>query len=285
MLQIKPELIQALKQPFVVVAEVLLLLSLLGYIWARVRANSRSEQTSRMALIAIVFSVIVMSMAAYQSVKQIESNEEYHNLHAVYLVHASIKGTVRTTTYSEPITFRVSSGQVNVGCNDQRGTNAVWSIPEGASDVQAQANWESTDNIRSQAQNVEKSPTTITAKGAISGLDRNFFGSCSGGGHGELVLRGSYRIARNESRGEQTLKTLEDKVNKGQPFVIAVPRDNSVVPEFCDTTIEEGNRRETVRLALQDGAGKALSISEQHATGDIPVSVSLDQDRIILTIL
>ena len=55
-----------------------------------------------MALVAIAFSFIVTAMVAYQSVRQIENDREYRTLHAVYTVRASIKGTIRITTASEP---------------------------------------------------------------------------------------------------------------------------------------------------------------------------------------
>jgi hypothetical protein len=285
MVQDQSEWIQALKQPFAVAGQVMLLFSLLICLWARFRTNGRAKQTSRMALVAVAFSVVVIAMTTYQSVKQIESDKEYRSLHAIYVIHASIKGTVKATTLSEPIPFTVSSGQLNVGCNDGQSTNVIWSIPDGATEVQATANWENTDNIRSQSQNVSKSPTTVTATGSISGREKDFFGNCPGGGHGQLVLRGTYRIARNESRAQQTLKTLEDKLNKGQPYVIGIPRDPDVIPESCDITIEEGNRRETVHIDLQVTPGNALSIRQQHVAGDIPVSTTLDQDRIIVVVL
>jgi hypothetical protein len=279
------DLLQSLKEPFALVSEGLLLLSLFIYLLAKLRVGARAAQVKRTALLGSVFFFIVTAMAVYRSVQQIEADREYRNLHAIYTVHASIRGTVRRTTYTEPVTFRATSGQVNVGCNDAQSTNVVWSMPQGATDVQPSAAWENTDNVRSQNQNVSISGNQVIASGSISGLERNFFGNCPGGGHGELVLKGTYRVSAQESEREQILKTVDDKLNRGQPLVLAVPSNTGVVPETCDITVEDEGKREEIHLDFEADPGGGLSIRNQRTNRNIPVAISLDQNRLTLTIL
>jgi hypothetical protein len=184
-------------------------------------------------------------------------------MHAIYTVHASIKGTVHTTKLSEPLTFKVSSGQINVGCGDRQKTNAIYSVPQGATDIQVTAAWENTNNAKELSQSVNPVPPIVSATGFISGLDRNFFGNCQGGGHGALVLQGSYRLPQNEARGQQTLKVLDYQLNKGQNFIISVPTDPKASPDACDFTIKEGNRRQSVHLDLKNATDGSISISNK----------------------
>lgn len=51
----------------------------------------------------------------------------------------------------------------------------------------------------------------------------------------------------------------------------------------CYITIEEVSRREIINLVVQM-KNDILSLAEKHASGDIPVSIALDGDRIILVI-
>ena len=285
---LSPDLIQAVKAPFSILGESILLLSIVVLLAANAVDTPVARKVRRMAGLLAVFASCVTAMVIFQATKQIANDRAYRDIHATYSITVSIKGSLEETSVSEPVSFRVSSGQVNVGCNDRQTTNAVWPVPTAAKDVQASAAWENTDNARDLSQNVNFQPSAVTASGSIIGLDRNFFGNCTGGGHGELVLRGTYRVTRTELHGEQTLKTLSDKVNRLQPFIVEMPRQAGATPQSCEINIEEGVRKETVVVGIKVDENGKLSISAQKVVstsgGSIPVSVLLDEQRLVVRV-
>ena len=285
---LSPDLIQATKAPFSLLGESLLSLSLLIFLGASLIGTPRARKVRNMSALLALFAVCVTAMVIFQSAKQVANDRAYRDMHAMYSVVVSIKGSVEKASVSEPVSFRVSSGQVNVGCNDRQITNAVWSVPVGAQDVQAAASWENTDNAKDLSQNVSIQSNTATASGAIAGLDRNFFGNCSGGGHGELVMRGTYRVVRTESQGDQVLKTLSDKINRLQPFIVEIPKQQGARPESCEITISEGLRKEMVAVGIMtDNSGKLTISSEKTipiSGSVIRASVWLDEDRIVIRV-
>jgi hypothetical protein len=277
------ELIQALGEPLPIAGLVLFLLSILTYLWAKLRM--RSVQLGRLGLIVAAFSVVVSAMATYQAAIQAKADREYRSLHALYSINATVNGTIRSTSVSEPKTFTVSSGQANVGCNDTRSVNATWSLPPGAVEVQATAEWQSANNIRSQSQIVKFTPTVVVAEGIISGRERNFFGNCEGGGHGELVLKGTYRVTNIETRAQQVLKTLDNQINRGQPFIISIPRGDEMVAENCVIVIREGGKEGRVYISFNGGHNETISIRDKREEGNIPISITTENDRVVLRIL
>lgn len=282
------DLTQALKTPFSMLGVVVLSASLVVALVASQRKSERAKKVKKMAILASVFAVCVTAMVVYQAAEQIKNDREYREIHALYSIRASIKGAIRTTAVSDPLTFRASSGQVNVGCNDRQPTNVIWSEPEGATEIQPSASWENIDNVKDLTQTVSVGPNVVTASGSIAGLDRNFFGNCAGGGHGELVLKGTYRVARKESHGEQTLKTISDKVNRLQPFIIAVPREDDVSPTSCVVEIEEGARRQVTLLTLKrnDDGSVALTGQKVETSTGTPIVAQFNtrDDKIMLQI-
>lgn len=111
----------------------------------------------------------------------------------LYEITAEFTGT-KTTTAPVGSSFSVSSGQLNVGCEETHSTGAQWTAPAGASQINPTAHWANTSNLKSQAQTAAATGLTATASGSITGLDKQGFGikNCPGGGHGELILSGSY---------------------------------------------------------------------------------------------
>jgi hypothetical protein len=50
----------------------------------------------------------------------------------------------------------------------------------------------------------------------------------------------------------------------------------------CYITIEEVSRREIINLVVQMKNDNISSLAEKHGSGDTPVSIALDGERIIL---
>lgn len=89
-----------------------------------------------------------------------------------------------------------SSGSINVGCGDTGSATATFTMPAGAVLESASASWANTSNLSSATQSTAQSGANIVATGTIRGLDfQSVLGirNCPGGGHGTLVLSGSYK--------------------------------------------------------------------------------------------
>jgi hypothetical protein len=284
-----PDLIQAIKAPFSILGESLLSISLLIFVTTSLIGGIRARKIRNMSGLLALFAICVTAMVIFESAKQLANDRAYRDMHAMYSVVVTIKGSVEKASISDPVSFRASSGQINVGCNDRQITNAVWSVPAGAQDIQASASWENTDNAKDLSQSVSIRDGTATASGAITGLDRNFFGNCSGGGHGELVMRGTYRVLQTESHGDQVLRTVSDKVNRLQPFIVELPKQLGAKPESCEIAISEGLRKELIAVGLKtDNSGKIMIVSQKtiSISGNvINVSVSLEEDRVVIRVV
>jgi hypothetical protein len=273
-----PDLIRSLTEPLTLTAGCLLVLGL--FVFFLSRNKQTSKKLDRLALLGSLFGLIVGSFSAYHSAQQMKSEREYERLHAVFNVHAVIKGTI-TGTKKTTLTFQTSSGYVSVGCDDTQTARAIWAVPQGATEISPKAEWHSTSNIQSQTQSVEPFGEQVIAIGTISGLHRNFLGNCEGGGHGELVLYGTYTMSEKEPHEQQTLKTLDDRVNRGQPFVVAIPQGPDITPESCDITVVGDNHKEDIlNITLQVKETQQASAT----TPDFRYTVRLEQNTLTLII-
>jgi hypothetical protein len=273
-----PDLIKSLEQPLPLIAGCVLLFSLLVFLWAR-RTGSKLD---RVAFLGGVFSLIVALFSTYYSVKQRGFEREYSRLHATFSVHVVIKGTV-IGTKKTALTFQTSSGQVNVGCGEQGAARVTWAPPAGATDILASAQWRNTDNIEAADAHVVLG-NPVTAEGTILGLRRNFLLNCPGGGHGELVLLGTYNTSEPDPHEQQILKTLDDKVNRLQPLIISVPESPDVRAETGEITIlGDDNQREELQIAFKR-IGDNTSTQVTQPNGNIPYTLSLEQGQLTLKI-
>src|SRR4051812_22106548 len=97
------------------------------------------------------------------------------------------------------IPFSSNSGSVDVDCDQWGSTSAQFVAPDGARIAEHHAAWQNLANIKESNISVNVSPDgkTFTATGGIRGLDaRYIFGmrECPGGGHGTLVISGTYTM-------------------------------------------------------------------------------------------
>lgn len=186
-------------------------------------------------------------------------------------VHVTLMG-VRRPTPQPRVAFRVSSGQLNVGCGDTVGTSARWPLPVGASEVQTIASWQHTDNLKTYTQQADVEGDSAVAKGSITGRDKEMF-NCPGGGHGELVLEGSYQAAPSSS-GPEVIKVVHDELAIGQQLLVSVPIDKTITPTSGDlkAVAKSGTVQAKISFAF-DTQGKLQISGIEPAGGRVQASL------------
>jgi len=112
----------------------------------------------------------------------------------LYEVTADFSGN-KTTTTSQVVPFSVSGGYTSVNCEETKSGSAQFTAPGNATQINGTAVWVNADHISSQSQTVAITGLTATATGSIRGVNKEGpFNNCPGGGHAELVLRGTYNV-------------------------------------------------------------------------------------------
>jgi hypothetical protein len=125
--------------------------------------------------------------------------------------------------------FRVTSGQQNFACEQNSAFRIQFDAPAGASLVsQAVPTFLNFANARIVAgPEVSQSGQTVVASGVLRGLDyQNFpFGvrNCPGGGHGELVLSGTYRSAVSHEQDVSRVLTNDLSPSTREPVWVTLP--------------------------------------------------------------
>jgi hypothetical protein len=143
-----------------------------------------------------------------------------------------------TPSESPLVPFAKSSGQINFGCEETREVNVEYDLPEGAKLVGTPSvAWQNTSNVASQQGNFQDKGQSVVGRGIIRGLDYQNFAitrNCPGGGHGELVLSGTYRPAvpapavRTKIEVQDISTSLINKVQAGAnlPVWVTLPDYN-----------------------------------------------------------
>jgi len=111
-------------------------------------------------------------------------------------------GTSKVRT-AQSFPFSIASPYVSVGCDDAATTTVAWQAPENAEVSGVNAQWRDLNNVRSQTQSVIPSGRNYLATGSIAGVGKQcFLGicNCPGGGHGVLVLSGTYQVPDSGTR-------------------------------------------------------------------------------------
>ncbi len=142
----------------------------------------------------------------------------------------------RTSLQPTQVSFSNTSGQVNFGCGESRPVSVGWNVPAGAEQLNASAEWVNTDNVKSQDQHVTIAGNTVTASGVISGRERDWLGNCPGGGHGELVVRGTYQVMQS-SAAAPFESVQSGSVSADRPLTILIPTENGLQIQGCEATV------------------------------------------------
>jgi hypothetical protein len=187
--------------------------------------------------------------------------------------------SIRKPTIPPRIGFRVSSGQINIGCGEGRHTSVDWRLPAGATDVQPRVSWQHTDNLKGQVQSFSIANGVVTAQGDIVGLDKQMF-NCPGGGHGELILEGDYQPEAPSQADTQLLKSVHDQVAVGQQLLVSLPVDAAAMPTFCDVVISYKQQSSHATIKFTTDAQGKLTILEISPNSTPPLQATL-RDNIL----
>lgn len=170
-----------------------------------------------------------------------------------YVATTDYSGTLTTKT-DETKTFSTKSGQVTYGCEENNSGGVSYTLPDGAAQVQCAAGWVDLSNTKTQSASCAVGGATVTASGTVRGRDRecivsdvlsgglikvivgrNTACNCPGGGHGALLLQGTYHVS-------QTLQSQFSTPGKPQRFLeeaqLPIPSDDAKRVEKISVTIK-----------------------------------------------
>jgi hypothetical protein len=226
------EVIKAVTDPYSLLALIVLVLGSLGYQALRKEENSGPRIA---CLLIIVFALLALGLNA---TKVINTNKaaviQPQSQASALTVNIVFRGShVRTQPLAVP--FQVGSGQVNFGCGESAHPVVTFNVPLGAREINATARWVNTDNVKGQDQRTAVAGASATAYGTIVGLDRDWIGNCHGGGHGELVLSGTY-VIEQPSATEPVTKTISTTMMPGSEKTFELPSQTDQTPNQCEIT-------------------------------------------------
>jgi hypothetical protein len=270
---------KALRDP----SSLVLLAAVLGALIYSVRRNwPEARRNIRGFVLSVTTVVIAISLYGLNVVRVIHidrNTQEFERLRQPYALTVVVMGRVTTEAVTEGLPFRVSSGQLNVGCNSTQPAQVSWSIPSGATITSQGAAWQNTDNIRNPRVNgPSPNDNDLIASGSIDGLERTLFGNCPGGGHGELVLSGTYRLSNTQSSDNQLLVSYSGKISRGQLVAIPLPNETHKVPESSKIVVSDASSSTTVDITF--AAEGRLTIRNQTVQGTIPVMVEIGEGKL-----
>lgn len=149
-----------------------------------------------------------------------------------YRASLAIAGAVNITSNSE-VPFQVSSGQVNFGCEESRPLSVTFPLPANSNFVGApSARWDNFSNSSARQASVVVADGRAIASGTIRGLDYQSFAfgirNCPGGGHGELVVGGTYRTSTTRIEPRSMTMTSSLSSSSTGPVKVTLPTESEL---------------------------------------------------------
>ena len=122
--------------------------------------------------------------------------------------------------------------------------------------------WANTDNIKGQSQQASVQGNMAVATGTISGQDRQWTGNCPGGGHGELVLSGTYVVDQATPDERVDIATLQGPVSAGGEGKFDIKPINGATLTTCGirATHTATNTWSLVSLKVRDDGNEIVVI-------------------------
>ena len=266
------EVIKSVTDPFSLLALIVLVLAILGY-----RAIDQEQKWFRLLSLSIVIvALVTLALNATRQINAKTTGQPERPAKEELFATVVFKGARQG---KEPLTvpFQITSGQVNFGCTDSARPSVSYSLPSGAREVNASAAWVNTDNVKSQTQEAVVAGTVVTASGTIVGLDRDWIGNCRGGGHGELLLRGTYVIDQLGAPQPIT-KSERLSVASGSQSTIDLPFEANVVTKTCEITVAS-QKSQYGGVVLSINGEKAETLEKEGR-----VDARLDNGKIVLSV-
>jgi hypothetical protein len=273
-----PDILRAVTDPFSLLALIVVVLGWVAHATikaANVKAPQKNPLLPLIPLTIVAVSVLALAFNVIR-VNSFQQASGSITSSTKYIVQATFKGIIQ---HRRPVTvpFRTSSGQLNVGCGDSATTSVLWNVPAGSHEINPQAAWERTDNLKTQIQQASVNGDVAVATGTISGLDRQWTGNCPGGGHGELVLSGTYVIDQAAPETPTVIATFQDTVAEHGHATFQIPVGEGGMLQECELRITgtSSNLVNSLTLALRvDTSGQVTIADPPTAGADIRAQVS-----------
>jgi hypothetical protein len=211
-------ILKAVTDPFSLLALIVLVLGLIATRWVpRKQDGKMGPHIVALSILVASILVIALNIMRYINTAKPQAEEAQHPL-SITINITSDKKTLTPTI----VPFQVGGGLVNFGCEDTAHPAVTYTVPNGAHDVTAVAEWRNTDHAKGQTQFATVAGNMVIASGTITGEDRNWVRKCPASGHGELVLRGTYTIDQ-EKEPVQVVNTVAGFIAAGKEETFAIP--------------------------------------------------------------
>lgn len=281
-LQALPGIVKAVTDPFSLLALITVVLGLVAYLAIRKTGSVKAAGLPApvlalcivaISLLALAFNVIRVSLP--KGSPPVTPPEQIS-------LRVSFKEVV-THTVAVTVPFSVSSGQLNVGCGDSASTSVSWTLPPGAREVNESASWQRADGLKNNAQSVVVQGMVVTATGTISGQDRQWTGNCPGGGHGELVLAGSYVLDRPASSEAISLPAYQGQVSPGAQTDVDLPGTASI-SELSVEIVAASTKTDQSTSTYKINFVPSLSLTRINHQGSRTIDASIAGNKLLLKI-
>jgi hypothetical protein len=268
--------IKAVTDPYSLLALIVLVLASLGY-----QATRDKTTWARMIGLLIIASALVALGLNTLRVANTETTGKAEPKSVNQFQGTIVFRGSRNVLEPMRVPFQVGSGQVNFGCRESAHPSVSTNLPAGARGVNATAQWVNTSNVKGQDQQAIVTGSTVTASGTVTGLDRDWIGNCPGGGHGELILKGSYVIDQPKSP-EPITKSVTAVFQAGVPLTFDLPTETDQSTDSCEITIstDKGQYAHGVWSILRKGGQTNAEVLSKEG----PISMQAGKEQIVLTV-
>src|ERR1700676_575418 len=132
--------------------------------------------------------------------------------------------------------FSNTSGQVNFGCGKTKPVSVGWNVPAGAEQINASVAWANTDNVNPRTSTLPSSEIPSRLLESFLAEAGDWLGNCPGGGHGELVVRGTYQIMPSTAAAPfESVQSGSESADKA--LTIPIPTENGLQIQACEATV------------------------------------------------
>ena len=189
-------ILKAVTDPFSLLALIVLVLGLIATKWVpRKQDGKMGPHIVALSILVASILVIALNIMRYINIAKPQPEQTQHPLSITINITSDKKALTPTI-----VPFQVGGGQVNFGCEDTAHPAVTYTVPNGARDATAVAEWRNIDHAKAQTQFATVAGNMAIASGTITGQDRNWVRKCPASGHGELVLKqGHTRSIRTRS--------------------------------------------------------------------------------------
>ncbi|MCU1225769.1 MAG: hypothetical protein JWQ42_3862 [Edaphobacter sp.] len=229
-------IIKAVTDPFSLLALIVLILGLIATKWIP-RKQDGKVWPHVVALSILVISLLAIALNVMRYINTAKTgttamaDQGKHPL-SITINITSNKRTLKPTI----VPFEVGGGEVSFGCGESAHPAVTYTLPKGARDVAAHAEWRDTDHAKGQTQSAAIAGQMVIASGTITGQDRNWVGKCMGAGHGELVLKGTYTVDQ-EGEPVQVVNTVTGFITAGKEQSFTIPGVAGSSATHCEIVV------------------------------------------------